>query len=331
VITAYEALRAYVESRGLSTVNLKRLREACYLFRQPRHSSELDSNQRAVARLLWSLGLAVIEPVEKGWRVRASRIAEKVLRGETTLITVRMARWTPVKVLIRYVASRGGQTTVDNVVRDLGGAVREAMKRALPFLRLAYRKVKPVVKPYNRHIVEALILTLGSELGLFETDARREEIALTDLSYELLEYRDVDIVRTAPRMPIILAAVAAIVTSSAHVRVVAPWIDPEVAKALIELSTRLTVVTRPPQIERTLKAKRKKEEAIEVLSQRGEVLVYPHLHTKLVAGQQALVTSANLTLYSLVRNIETGTYHYTVSPQLTSHIEEIIAASTRLG
>ena len=55
----------------------------------------------------------------------------------------------------------------------------EVTKRYLPALRLA-RLRRPVKKPYNRHVIEAVLLRLGSEAGLLKGD--RRTMALTELA-----------------------------------------------------------------------------------------------------------------------------------------------------
>ena len=80
------------------------------------------------------------------------------------------------------------------------------------------------------------------------------------------------------------------------------------------------MVSRPPRRERHRRA-------LEILSQGCEVLLYPKLHTKLALGDSAVMSSANLTCASLLRNLETGVYYYEAPPTLRVHAEEIAASA----
>ena len=87
-----------------------------------------------------------------------------------------------------------------------------------------------------------------------------------------------EVVRTGPNSPVVLAAVAAAAASGNNVYLVSPWIDREIAEALAPLlEGKAVVVSRPP-------SEARHAEALKLLAQRGEVLCYDKLHTKAVAG-----------------------------------------------
>jgi len=69
------------------------------------------------------------------------------------------------------------------------------------------------------------------------------------------------------------------------------------------------------------------EQALAELAERCEVRVYERLHTKLALGRGALVTSANMTKASLLRNLETGVYYREAPEALREHAEEVAATA----
>ncbi len=176
-------------------------------------------------------------------------------------------------------------------------------------------------KPYNRHVLEAVLLRLSSEVGFLKGD--RKTVVLTELAEELLEEELVEVVRTGPNSPVILAAVAAATASGGAVYIVSPWIDRDMAEALAKLlKGRAVVVSRPPRNE-------SHREALRTFAQHGEIPCYGKLHTK--AGAAAVVTSANLVGTSLMRNIETGVYYRETPHVLRLHLEEIAASGKSCG
>ncbi|AKT33991.1 hypothetical protein PYWP30_00335 [Pyrobaculum sp. WP30] len=312
----FEFLRAYVEARNVAYAHFRLVRQTAEKISRGVPRAEMAEEERRTADLLWHLGLAVAS-LEKGLTYRATPQLRRVADGDVSLLAVRLARWTPMRLLLRFLADKGGEAFLDEVEERLGGRMLEVTKRYLPALRLAGLR-RPVKKPYNRHVVEAVLLRLGSETGLLKDD--RRTMALTELAEELLETESVEVVRTGPNSPVVLAAVAAAAASGGMVYLVSPWIDREVAGALTHLlRDKAVMVSRPPRETRHAKA-------LELLAQRGEVLCYDKLHTKAVAGTSAVVTSANLVKTSLLRNIETGVYYRETPTALRLHLEEVAAS-----
>ncbi len=330
MLSEYEALRAYAESRNVAVTGVEDLvRVARAVTEGARRLRSFSQRERRVVALLWHLGAvtAYLRRVEGRWTtwISPTPLARRIAEGELAHLAVRVARWTPMRLLLRYMAQKGGKATVDEVVSDLGKKVKEVTQRFLPVLKLAYRRLNgPVKKPYNRHVVTAVLFKLSKELGLLAGE-KRGEAEMTDLAYELLEEPRIEVVKTMPREPLILLAVASVVTSSHRVYLVSPWIDPEVAEALLPVlkGRKVTVVARPTNKERYFKA-------LETLSSYCEVLTYPKLHTKLALGTSAILTSANLTRSSLLANIETGVYYHRTPPQILAHTQEIVASATPL-
>ncbi|MGC8983322.1 MAG: hypothetical protein ACP5KA_06220 [Desulfurococcaceae archaeon] len=321
-ISDFEALRAYMESRGIAVAGLRDIVDAASKILEGKE--ELSKNERRVARLLWHLGLVVKTPSGK---VRPTPQLEAVSQGNTALLAKRLARWTPMRILLRYMIASGGSATLEDVVRDLGGVMKRVTEKYLPVLKLAYPKLKcPVSKPFNKHVVDTVLFKLGADLGFLKYDRGRGVAHLTELAEEYVEQHAVEVIRTAPRSPIILAAVAATVTSARRVYLVSPWIDGEVAEALSPLlhGREVVVVTRKPVEGRQGERHRR---ALQILAQRGEVLCYERLHTKLAMGTSAVVTSANFTVASMLHNIETGVYYHETPTPLRVHAEEIVAAA----
>ena len=312
----FEFLRAYVEARNVAYADLRLVRQAAEKISRGVPRAEMTDEERRTADLLWHLGLAVAS-LERGLTYRPTPQLFRVAKGDVSLLAVRLARWTPMRLLLRFLASKGGEVSLDEVEERLGGRMLEVTKRYLPALRLTGLR-RPVKKPYNRHVIEAVLLRLGSETGLLKGD--RRTMALTELAEELLETESVEVVRTGPNSPVVLAAVAAAAASGNKVYLVSPWIDREVAEALASLlEGKAVVVSRPPR-------EKPHVDALALLAQRGEVLCYDKLHTKAVAGTSAVVTSANLVKTSLLRNIETGVYYRETPTALRLHLEEVAAS-----
>jgi len=315
----FELLRAYVEARNIAYANLTLLRKTAQAIQRGARRRELGPDERRTADLLWHLGLAVASIEGGEVTYRPTPQLARVAQVDATLLAVRLARWTPMRLLLRFLAERGGEAAVDEVEAGLGGRMEETAGRFLPALRLANPRLRgPVKKPYNRHVLEAVLLRLGSEVGLLKGD--RKTVVLTELAEELLEEELVEVVRTGPNSPVILAAVAAATASGGAVYIVSPWIDRDIAEALVKLlKGRVVVVSRPPRNENH-------REALRTFAQHGEILCYGKLHTKAVAGAAAVVTSANLVGTSLLRNIETGVYYRETPHVLRLHLEEVAAS-----
>jgi len=320
-VSDFEFLRAYVEARNVAYADFRLVRQAAERISRGVPRAEMADEERRTADLLWHLGLAVAS-LEKGLTYRPTPQLLRVAEGDVSLLAVRLARWTPMRLLLRFLAEKGGEASLDKVEERLGGRVLEVTKRYLPALRLAGLR-RPVKKPYNRHVMEAVLLRLGSEAGLLKGD--REAMAVTELAEELLETESVEVVRTGPDSPVALAAVAAAAASGNKVYLVSPWIDREVAEALAHLlEGKAVVVSRPPR-------EKPHADALALLAQRGEVLCYDELHTKAVAGTSAVVTSANLVKTSLLRYIETGVYYRGTPTALKLHLEEVAASGKTCG
>jgi hypothetical protein len=315
-VSDFEFLRAYVEARNIAYADLRLVRQAAEKISRDVPRAEMTDEERRTADLLWHLGLAVAS-LEGGLTYRPTPHLLRVAEGDVSLLAIRLARWTPMKLLLRFLAEKGGEASLDEVEKRLGDRMLEVTKRYLPALRLAGLR-RPVKKPYNRHVIEAVLLRLGSETGLLKGD--RRTMALTELAEELLETESVEVVRTGPNSPVVLAAVAAAAASGNKVYLVSPWIDREVAEALASLlEGKAVVVSRPPR-------EKPHANALALLGQRGEVLCYDKLHTKAVAGTSAVVTSANLVKTSLLKNIETGVYYRETPTALRLHLEEVAAS-----
>jgi hypothetical protein len=319
VFSDFELLRAYVEAKNVASADFHTVQEVAKAISQGRRRGDLGENERRVADLLWHLGLAVASVDRGRLEYRPTRQLIRIARGDAVLFALRLARWTPMRLLLKFLVHRGGQTSEEEVEVSLGGLMEKVTARYLPVLRLAYPKLKkPVKKPYNKHVVSAVLFRLGSEVGLLRRE--RKAVELTEFAKELLVEEPVEVVRTGPNSPVILAAVASAVASGGEVHIASPWIDVEVASALAELlKGKVIVVSRPPRDKRH-------REALKMLNAFGEVLCYGGLHTKAVAGASAVVTSANLVKTSLLRNIETGVYYRETPTTLRLHLEEIAAS-----
>ena len=227
MLTTFEALRAYAESRNVAVASVRDVvRVARVLSGGPRRLRDLPKADRRVVALLWHLGLAVAHLKLGGgsslW-VSPTSLLSRIAGGELAPLTVRLARWVPMRLLLRYMAARGGAATVDDVERDLGSEVLETTRAFLRVLKFAYPRLRgPVRKPYNRHVVSAVLFRLGAELGLLVK--RGDEAEMTELAYELLGEPRVEVVKTMPKAPLVLMAVASVVGSSRRVFLASPWV-----------------------------------------------------------------------------------------------------------
>ncbi len=190
-MTAFEALRAYVESRNVAVAGVKDvIRTARVVARGPIKLHSVSSSERRVVALLWHLGLVAAHFKSNGGKrslwVSPTPLLYRIAEGCLTPLAVRVARWTPMRLLLRYMISRGGSATAGDVEKDLSNELLKITRTFLPVLKFAYSKFGPVKKPYNRHMVEAVLFKLGSELGLLTLE-NRSEASVTELAYELLE------------------------------------------------------------------------------------------------------------------------------------------------
>jgi len=330
-ISIFDALRAYAESRNIAVTGLKDIISMC------RKVSEgfidyrsLTGGERRVAELLWYLGLLTqcirYDSGRPRLYIGPTSMTLSIAKGDVIPLVLRIGMWYPMRLLLKYMMWRGGYCTSRDVKRDLGGKVYEVTGELLDILRQIYgpRKFKePVKKPFNRHVIESVFFRLGKELGVLRGDSRHEA-QLTELGYELIRDEPVILIKTAPKIPLILLAVVSVLQESRQATLVSPWIDLEVVKILEPLlkNKEICVVARQPR-------KGSQKRALDILSSYGEVLIYPRLHTKLSLGFSALITSANLTKTSLLYNIETGIYYREVPLGLKVHVEEIKASARR--
>jgi hypothetical protein len=312
-LSDFDLLRAYIESRGTAVAGVDDLVAAA---RELASGRKLPWRNRA-AILLWHLGLARAAIEGEKAVLLAARSTARVAAGDLALLAARVARWTPMRILVKYLAERG-PAAAEEVAAELGARSREVTGRYLPVLQLAFKLREPAAKPFNRHVVEAVLFKLGSQLGLLEVEGG--EARPTELALELAWEPEVVVVKTAPRAPLALAAAACALAQAAKPYLVSPWIDPEVARALAQLVRGGVVVSRPPRDSGH-------ERALAELAERCEVRVYERLHTKLALGRGALVTSANMTKASLLRNLETGVYYRETPEALREHAEEVAATA----
>ena len=106
------------------------------------------------------------------------------------------------RILLRYLALKGGEADLEEAAGELGGVMEDVTGRYLPALRLAYPGLwGPVKKPFNMHVLEALLLRLGSEVGLLRYE--RGAASLAELADELADEGQAEVVRTGPRSPVI--------------------------------------------------------------------------------------------------------------------------------
>lgn len=310
----FDLLRAYIESRGTAVAGAEDLIAAAQALAS---GQKLPWSGNRAAILLWHLGLARAALEGKKAILLATQATARVAAGDRTLLAVKVARWTPMRLLVKHLAE-SGPATAEEIVAELGALSLEATGRYLPVLQLAFKLREPVAKPFNEHMVKAVLFKLGSQLGLLEVEGGRAEP--TELALEFAWEPEIEIVKTAPKVPLALAAAACALTQAAKPYLISPWIDPEVAQTLTPLLHHGVIISRPPREE-------KNREALAALSKHCEIRVYNRLHTKLALGARAVVTSANMTVSSLLHNLETGVYYRKTPETLREHAEEIAATA----
>ncbi|MGB9706109.1 MAG: hypothetical protein ACPL3C_11715, partial [Pyrobaculum sp.] len=270
MLTDFEALRAYLEARNTAVSSIRDVVETAQKIIS---GGELSKSEKRTADLLWHLGLVLKTP---GGALRPTAQLRAVARGSLdsySLIARRLARWTPMRILLRYLAAKGGAAGLDDVAEELGAEMKNVTGKYLPVLRLANPRLKaPVSKPFNPHVVEAVLFKLGAEVGLLTYDRAHKTASLTELAEEHMEQQGVEVVRTAPDSPIVLAAVATSVTSAKKVYIISPWVDDKVAQALDPLlhGRKAVVISREPHDE-------PHRRGLEILSKHGEAHCYRHL------------------------------------------------------
>jgi len=326
LLTTFEALYAYAASRGTAVSKLQDIVRLCrYIVgRDIVRMRNINTYDRRVIKLLWHLGIVAIyvRHIDRktAFYVKPTVMAHYIAKGNLTPILLRIAEWKPMKILVKYIAAKGGYTTSSEVEKDLGNTMFNITEKLLPILKFTYKLNRPVKKPFNRHIIEAVLFKLGKELGLLRGE-KHQEAYLTEIGYELIRHDQIELIKTIPKVPLVFMVAASVIHDSNKVVIVSPWIDVKVFEALepILSNKEITIICRPPE--------KKRQQVLRILENYGEVLIYPKLHTKMLAGESAIITSANLTKASLLYNIETGVYYHQTPPSLRAHIEEIKASA----
>ena len=255
--------------------------------------------------------------------------------------------WHPIKILVRYLAWRGGSASIDDVVRDLGcfmkrltGELFDALKlvipeeRTLKTPRMFLDRVrelcgpdideKGVLKPFNKRRVQELLVPILSSLRLAELDG--DSIVLTELG---LEYsRNVmlvptsELVVTEPLFPQTYMALLSVLYRAGHeVFIVSPWVEISPEGEGLLLSLLRAVKGRYREIKMVLRDDEHNRRVLKLALAKGafkdlpiSIYLVKNLHAKMYLSLPALITSANLLFTSVGLNYEVGIY-YPVAPR----------------
>ncbi|WFO74927.1 hypothetical protein J4526_07595 [Desulfurococcaceae archaeon MEX13E-LK6-19] len=298
------------------------------------------------ARLLWHLGLLVHTRIEGrlffGLSSLGLRVARELSGGdrEARLGVLRSVflRWIPLVVFLSYVGTRG-RVSVDDVVRDLGGAMKR-WTRILYDLGIARGIMRRpgVAKPYNSFVTRNLFVPLARQLGLIHVD--NGLIYITEEAKEILKghgeglYGGVDIIRTMPGDYTIYSGIADVLYDSRHPIIISPWINGSLVSLLKHITKynkdlkEISIVVR-----NTSRNNKYLQELKKTLSTTLNTYHYNRLHAKIVLNPRgpAITSSANLLETSLKKNYEIGAYYRKTPETLLLAAEELISISSKVS
>jgi len=297
------------------------------------NGEKLSLDELRVAYILWYLNLIAVSANGSKIMLISNEFTERIANEDWSLLMVRVAQWTPMRLLILFGLDKGGILSLDEVVNNLGAKVQNATKQIETVLDFAFgrrwrspRGEYPR-KPFNKVIVKKILFPLGQELGLFYY-VRSRYMRVSELAEAFIAsnpFPNQEIIKTIPNEPLILVGVSSIIASSNKITVISPWFDLTIVNSVIKpLSNNkhIVIITRRPR-ERS-----KHQIALEELREiTSEIYYHDHLHTKAVIGKQAIVTSANMIRTSLLRNPEVGIFFRETPPELATHVQEIISIS----
>ena len=134
--------------------------------------NQLGHHTNRFLNLLNSLGLW--DPM-----IGLSALAQRILNASSSMQYVYMrkvlSRWEPMKVFREYL-SIVESAEPDDIINDLGWAMIIRTKELIRLGLITWTQ-KPFAKPFNKHIVTAILLRLGSEYGLVQPSGGRVYLA----------------------------------------------------------------------------------------------------------------------------------------------------------
>ena len=315
-------LLTYIEGRGIQAYggldtlyNVIRAldTERCTSIEQLISRSISVNVTKGALALLWRLKLLHLTSSEKGYCYRLLVNIDSREELQFALL-FRAVNWLPIRLLLEFAAKKGGKVTSLDTTRELGSRMKETTSKYYKILHclIGDRGLRPegVQKPFNRHVVEAVLFRFLLDLGILQGTTKNAK--LTDTGWFLVndvQQRSYTVLTTEPSYPQIGVATAAIFgASSPQEEVISATysLDVVIAKPLIELAGRANrslvfVLGRP--------AARNANKLSKICKQHGlhcDILCVDELHAKLYAGAYTLLTSANLTRAGLTRNYEIG-------------------------
>lgn len=137
------------------------------------NGEKLSLDELRVAYILWYLNLIAVSANGSKITLISNEFTERIANEDWSLLMVRVAQWTPMRLLILFGLDKGGILSLDEVVNNLGAKVQNATKQIETVLDFAFgrrwrspRGEYPR-KPFNKVIVKKILFPLGQELGLF--------------------------------------------------------------------------------------------------------------------------------------------------------------------
>ncbi len=274
-------------------------------------------------------------------------------------ITNAMLNWHPIKILVRYLAWKGGSASINDIVKDLGCCMKrltselfDALKLVIPDERvlktprrfLSYVKEicgedvdeRGVLKPFNKRRVEELLVPILKSLKLVELD--KDIISLTDLGIEysrhIMMIPQSELVITEPLFPQTYAALLSVLyRSSRSVYIISPWVEVTPSGSGLLLSLLRTLKDRFNEIVMVLRDDEHNRRVLRNLLRNNALSDLPisiylvkNLHAKMYVSIPALVTSANLLFTSIGINYEVGLY-YPVAPKDLIEFKDLLLSA----
>jgi len=234
-----------------------------------------------------------------------------------TTISLRIIEWFPTRLLLRFIADKGGEISSEEVINNLGKLMKTITSKYSPImseiLGLSRINKNGVMKPFNRHVVEAVLFKLLKNIGILQGTQRR--VRLTDIGWMIASQThsnfDHLVVTTEPEYPqigVVITAIAGTKIQSNNLIFATYSIDLRVVDHILQLAkkalnNKITFIMGPPakQYSKRILYKCRRYDI------RCKLLCTQELHAKVyINNKYILLTSANLTRAGLARNYEVG-------------------------
>jgi len=274
-----------------------------------------------------------------------------------------MLNWHPIRILIRYLAWRGGEASIDDIVRDLGCAMKRLTRDLYEALRLVVpdeRTIRTprifldnvrelcgedvdergVLKPFNRRRVKELLLPILESLKLAHVDNGKVSLTEvgTEYSRQVLMIPQSELVITEPLFPqTYVALLSVLYRAQRYVYIISPWVEVNPDRGGLLLSLLKVFGSRIREIVMILRDDEHNRRIISKLLSRNafsnlpvSIYLVKSLHAKMYLSLPALMTSANLLYTSIGINYEVGMYYPVAPKDLIEFKDLLLSAASRV-